>query len=127
LWMEYNPSLCAFKSLLVIWDSSIFTITYNLLCVLCIMLVFAFMCCENIGLVFIRGEWPFCVWTSCTIQGIFILCFICAGTMIIVGVNIWMHDKFFIGLYFLNKNVAHVEHIWHTYKYHWYKNVTIIH
>jgi hypothetical protein len=45
------------------------------------------------------------------IQGIFILCFVCVMRMIIISVNIGVHDKFFIGLYCLNKNVMHVEHI----------------
>jgi hypothetical protein len=33
-------------------------------------------------------------WTWCTIQGIFLLCFICAVTMIIISINIEAHDNY---------------------------------
>lgn len=35
----------------------------------------------------------FWVWIWCTIRSIFMLCVVCAVTMMVVGINIWVHDQ----------------------------------
>ncbi len=53
LWMRYNFNLCDFKSLLVIKKFRTFYYSMEVSCVLCIMLIFAFLLCGNVGLGFL--------------------------------------------------------------------------
>jgi hypothetical protein len=70
--------------------------------VLYMVLVFAFLC-ENVGFEFLFSLQmsDYLVSTWCINLDIFMLCFICVIMVIIVNVNIGMHDMFVLCFLFL--------------------------
>jgi hypothetical protein len=94
--MEYNFCLFDFNHF---WWFDILahsTIICKVLCVLVHSVNFAFLLCGNVGFGFVfllQVEEPFLVWTWYIIQGIFMLCFVCVVTTIVIGVDIGAHNK----------------------------------
>jgi hypothetical protein len=115
--MGYNPILCDFKLVLVIWNSR----AYFMLCIFfCYanVLVFYVLGLSSCILLFL-GEFFWItkiIWMWCTIHIISMLCVVSVVTMMVISANIGAHDKwlcfrhaFIVTLSFIDDLVLGIE------------------
>jgi hypothetical protein len=92
--MGYNPILCDFILILVIWYSRTYFMLCRFFCYSCV-LVFYVMGLGSCILLFL-GEFFWItkiIWMWCTIHDISMLCVVNVVTMMVISANIGTHDK----------------------------------
>jgi len=102
MWIEYNPSLCDLKSLLMIWNLNIIVICkFHMFCAWCSFLPF---CVKMLDLNYcFLCKWVIIlVLTWCINPNIFMLWFMCVMMVIVVNVNKGMHYMFVLHFLFFN-------------------------